>query len=514
MRKSAFLLFISLFFVTSCHLSGIFNGGVTLGGDDATFVKNGYSLPAFGHPKYSGDIPELGGVKMFQSSRNYILTMEVVNPAKMDLKYRVYINKPDAVKSVLSGNMVHSGVFSSLNNTLSIPFSLTNAADKNNIQFSMEIESSMRSYDPPSFGSFYVNTRPSQILPKKNGNGDDATDSIWLPVIENNKAIIYWDYSPLVTDTDIDRLELLYEVGERKGVEKIPFDGSAGIKSYSVDNVVSVDDINFSLIVYDNEGLDSGFVSTGSYSPQRSPKPVFTRGNDADLNKVTITADSGCTLFVSEDKTGGYKEVSSPYEVILQTKHFISAYAALTGVFDSETVSGDYIAKYVVTFDSSDAVIKSNPEYSIVDYGECVVRPIDPARTGYAFVGWYKDAAFTQVWDFSSEGVLSSMTLYAKWTQALTVTFKHSPDYQSLVFTSNRVIAGVGETVTLTPSNTELAANGSNWQWFINGDLQSGNDSHTFSFSKWSADIGSYTVNCAVLYENVLYSGSIVVTFK
>jgi uncharacterized repeat protein (TIGR02543 family) len=48
--------------------------------------------------------------------------------------------------------------------------------------------------------------------------------------------------------------------------------------------------------------------------------------------------------------------------------------------------------------------------------GELFVKPADPTRTGYAFSGWYDEAALTTAHDFSVT-VTSAFTLYAKWTE-------------------------------------------------------------------------------------------------
>ena len=45
-----------------------------------------------------------------------------------------------------------------------------------------------------------------------------------------------------------------------------------------------------------------------------------------------------------------------------------------------------------------------------------MVAPSDPERTGFTFVGWYKDVACTQAWDFAKGVVTADMTLYAKWS--------------------------------------------------------------------------------------------------
>lgn len=48
--------------------------------------------------------------------------------------------------------------------------------------------------------------------------------------------------------------------------------------------------------------------------------------------------------------------------------------------------------------------------------GSAVAKPADPTREGYAFAGWYTDAACTKAYDFAT-AVTSDMTLYAKWTK-------------------------------------------------------------------------------------------------
>lgn len=46
-----------------------------------------------------------------------------------------------------------------------------------------------------------------------------------------------------------------------------------------------------------------------------------------------------------------------------------------------------------------------------------MVAPANPERAGFTFAGWYKDAAYTQAWNFAKDVVTADMTLYAKWTK-------------------------------------------------------------------------------------------------
>lgn len=48
-----------------------------------------------------------------------------------------------------------------------------------------------------------------------------------------------------------------------------------------------------------------------------------------------------------------------------------------------------------------------------------LLQPVEtPIRAGHRFAGWYKDADFTQPWDFDSDVVNGNMTLFARWVRA------------------------------------------------------------------------------------------------
>jgi uncharacterized repeat protein (TIGR02543 family) len=52
-------------------------------------------------------------------------------------------------------------------------------------------------------------------------------------------------------------------------------------------------------------------------------------------------------------------------------------------------------------------------------YGDQVPRPQNPIKEAYTFNGWYKDPAFTQLWDFNEDLVDGDRTLYAGWISIL-----------------------------------------------------------------------------------------------
>ena len=51
-----------------------------------------------------------------------------------------------------------------------------------------------------------------------------------------------------------------------------------------------------------------------------------------------------------------------------------------------------------------------------VESGETISKPTpDPTRDGHTFVGWFKEAAYTNAWNFETDTVTRNITLHAKW---------------------------------------------------------------------------------------------------
>lgn len=69
--------------------------------------------------------------------------------------------------------------------------------------------------------------------------------------------------------------------------------------------------------------------------------------------------------------------------------------------------------QYEVTFDSQGG--------SVIDavkgvQDATISAPTAPVRSGYAFAGWFKDAAGTKAWNFATDTLKADLILYAKWT--------------------------------------------------------------------------------------------------
>ena len=72
-------------------------------------------------------------------------------------------------------------------------------------------------------------------------------------------------------------------------------------------------------------------------------------------------------------------------------------------------------ATYTVSF-SLNGKTGTAPTAVTVPEGEKITKPTpDPEVTGYTFGGWYKEPACTNAWNFDTDIVTNTTTLYAKW---------------------------------------------------------------------------------------------------
>ena len=73
--------------------------------------------------------------------------------------------------------------------------------------------------------------------------------------------------------------------------------------------------------------------------------------------------------------------------------------------------------QFTISFDANGH--GTAPAEQKINSGGKVTKPADLTAEGYVFGGWYKEAGCTNTWNFDSDTVTSSRTLYAKWTEAV-----------------------------------------------------------------------------------------------
>ncbi len=495
MHKSiTFSLLIIL--IISCSFSGLNTLKPVAGGEAATFIKDGFSMPVFDTYSFQGYVAVNNDKQMFQVSQPNKLIIPVVNPGELELTYSITTNKPEFFPDTI-GNLLFTGTSSLVKFDIAVIFSLLESADKNDVEFYLTLNSPMRSYETPAIKSIRINNLPSNVIPQKDSTGAPVENNTWDPVIADNKATIYWDYKPNSTDTDITKLKITYTIGTVDFQTEIPYNNETqkfGENQFTITDIQANQNISFKLVVFDDEGLDSNTIGTGDLSLYKSIDPVFTRGNNQNINTITVTSAENSTLYVSAD-TNNYVLVSFPHTIELSTNHTIKAYTKTTGKIDSSIITNQYTAQYAVAFNSNggSAVVAKN-----IDYNTMITPPVAPAKTGYTFESWYKEAELLHIWDFSTEVVISNVTLYSKWSTV----------GNNISYTLNGGSATNPETYTIETEDFTLTNPTRSSYTFAgwSGTGLTGSENISVTVTKGATGNREYTANWASVQYPILYN--------
>ena len=91
--------------------------------------------------------------------------------------------------------------------------------------------------------------------------------------------------------------------------------------------------------------------------------------------------------------------------------------------FAANTVTGNitlyagWITAYTVTFNANGGTPEPTPQY--IASGGRVTEPSAMTRSEYIFDAWYKEASFSNKWNFATDTVTANTILYAKWDENL-----------------------------------------------------------------------------------------------
>ncbi|MDR1800744.1 MAG: InlB B-repeat-containing protein [Lachnospiraceae bacterium] len=145
-----------------------------------------------------------------------------------------------------------------------------------------------------------------------------------------------------------------------------------------------------------------------------------------DINFGWIVCDAAIATGQS------YRITGSTYQD-LATYGSIGGYCARIKAYTTDATT----STYSVSFYDGSTLLSSLTKQAAS--GATISAPTAPTKTGYKFVNWYKDAALTQVYSFSTP-VTANLSLYAKW-QANTYT---------VTYNANGGVIGSASTTTKT----------------------------------------------------------------
>ncbi|WP_409345375.1 InlB B-repeat-containing protein [Paenibacillus sp. MBLB4367] len=126
------------------------------------------------------------------------------------------------------------------------------------------------------------------------------------------------------------------------------------------------------------------------------------------------------------------------------------------------------IIEYRVNFDTQGGTPVPPPLRNVTP-GSKITEPTAPTRSGYTFGGWYKDKQYTNVWNFATDTVSGSLTLYAKWIGSSPTTYTVSFDSQG--GSAVAAIANVASGATITAPTAPARAGHTFVGWYKEASL-------------------------------------------
>jgi len=142
------------------------------------------------------------------------------------------------------------------------------------------------------------------------------------------------------------------------------------------------------------------------------------------INSYTVTFDSQGGSEIDPANVEYNSEIIPPVAPTKEGHTFAGWYKeaeltnAWTFVTDKVTANTTLYAKwtinsYTLNFDSQGGSAVSS--VSVV-HNTVATAPTAPTKTGYTFVGWYKEVGLINTWAFATDKIIANTTLYAKWT--------------------------------------------------------------------------------------------------
>ncbi len=173
--------------------------------------------------------------------------------------------------------------------------------------------------------------------------------------------------------------------------------------------------------------------------------------DDGDVeNTLTLEVDSFTLVFGGVTQTGEYSSYDNSsatnVKVGLKLKDGTCELAYSKGVvvllYNGNTYRMLRKIDYTVTFDTDGG---SSVAAQTVQNGRKAAKPADPQKDGYVFLGWYKDNAYAQKYDFENTTVVSSVTVYARFVEL---------DPDAKVYTVNFDLGAYGAGLEIPPMQT------------------------------------------------------------
>lgn len=150
----------------------------------------------------------------------------------------------------------------------------------------------------------------------------------------------------------------------------------------------------------------------------------------------------------------------------------------------------------------------------VVNNGEAVVKPVDPTKEGYTFIGWYTDVALQVAYDFETL-ISTDITLYAKWVHNV-YSISFDPNGGSGLVQVKSAVHGfalVEEERPINPTKDGFSFVG----WFDTNSTSGGNEwtnetilnSVKTYYARWATNSKYATIDTSGSFSNGISDGII-----
>ena len=153
--------------------------------------------------------------------------------------------------------------------------------------------------------------------------------------------------------------------------------------------------------------LEERFEGTGDY---------YTQSSDGVEYNLTLSDGNVTMTLGGAALTGTYSYANKTLTMTFgdgSTATATLANEVLTVQYNGGTYRFIKKVNYVVSYSVDGTVAMMVPVLN----GKKATKPADPVKAGYAFVGWYVDAAFTKAYAFDANLVTEDVTLYARFVE-------------------------------------------------------------------------------------------------
>ncbi|SIQ65753.1 Listeria/Bacterioides repeat-containing protein [Alkalispirochaeta americana] len=276
--------------------------------------------------------------------------------------------------------------------------------------------------------------------------------------------------------------------------------------------------------------VDIDLATPGSHGLVLTPNPLeAVQGQSVTVGLAggsPLAGGSDWRWYLQGDVIAGQTGAS----LNLETADLLGDYnLGVSVVYEGVSYSGDAVIRVrqsdlstcTVWYDASGGT--GAPAESDHASGDTVTVGAAPSRSGYDFLGWQSDDIPPAPGGLHQPGDTFTMPPRSVWFTALweaqepadiTVDIDlATPGSHGLVLTPNPLEAVQGQSVTVGLAGGSPLAGGSDWRWYLQGDVIAGQTGASLNLE--TADLlGDYNLGVSVVYEGVSYSGDAVIRVR